>query len=317
MPAKQRSSVVAVFHDHTRAQEAVRALRQAGFSEDQIGVVGRHHEKDVAAASEGSKAGAGAATGVAAGAGIAALWSLGITFGVVPVIGPILAAGPLAAALLSAAGGAAAGGLVGALIGLGIPEHEAKYYEGEFHAGRTIVTVHANGRSDEAWAILQRYGAYNRETAATSTAASAVPAATATGAARTEAGQTVQVHEEHLHATKQPVETGEVRVRKEVHTEQQNVQVPVTREEVVIERRPASGHASTSDIRPGEEVRIPVKEEKVHVEKEAVVKEEVNVGKRKVHDTEHVSGTVRKEEVKVEETGNVEVHNRADVHERK
>ena len=52
-------------------------------------------------------------------------------------------------------------------------------------------------------------------------------------------------------------------------------------------------------------------------EKEAVVKEEVSVGKRKVHDTEHVSGTVRKEEVKVEETGNVEVHNRTDVHERK
>jgi len=304
----QRSTVVGVFNDRARAQEAVRALKQAGFREEQIGVVSRSDENEHGTA-QGSKAGEGAATGLAAGAGIAALWSLGISFGVLPVIGPILAAGPIAAALLSAAGGAAAGGLVGALIGLGIPEDEAKYYETEFHAGRTIVTVRAEGQSDEAWAILHRYGAYNREMVAAAATTSA-PAASAASAVRTRGEETVKVHEEHLHATKQPVETGEVRVRKEVHTEQQTLNVPVTREEVVIERRPASGHASASDIRPGEEIRIPVKEEKVHVEKEAVVKEEVTVGKRKVTDTEKVSGTVRKEEVKVEQAGDVEVHAR-------
>ena len=70
------------------------------------------------------------------------------------------------------------------------------------------------------------------------------------------------------------------------------------------ERRPASGHASASDIRAGEEVRIPVKEDRVHVEKEAVVTEEVEVGKRKVQDTEHVSGQVRHEELKIEKEGN-------------
>jgi len=303
----QRSTVVGVFNDRARAQEAVRALKAAGFREEQIGVVTRSDETEHGTA-EGSKAGAGAATGLAAGAGIAALWSLGISFGVLPVIGPILAAGPIAAALLSAAGGAAAGGLVGALIGLGIPEEEAKYYESEFHSGRTIVTVRAEGRADEGWAILHRYGAYNREMVAA--AATSTHAAPAASAVRSEAGETVKLHEEKLHATKQPVETGEVRVHKEVHTEQQTLNVPVTREEVVIERRPASGHASTSDIRPGEEVRIPVKEEKVHVQKEAVVKEEVSVGKRKVTDTEKVSGTVRKEEIKVEEKGEVEVHDR-------
>jgi len=303
----QRSTVVGVFNDRARAQEAVRALKQAGFREEQIGVVARHEETEHAVA-EGSKAGAGAATGLAAGAGIAALWSLGISLGVLPVIGPILAAGPIAAALLSAAGGAAAGGLVGALIGLGIPEDEAKYYESEFQSGRTIVTVHAEGRTEEAWTILHRHGAYNREMVAAAT--TTAPAAHAASAVRTHAGETVKVHEEQLHATKRPVETGEVRVRKEVHTEQQTLNVPVTREEVVIERRPASGHASTSDIRPGEEVRIPVKEEKVHVEKEAVVKEEVSVGKRKVTENEKVSGTVRKEEVKVEREGEVEVHSR-------
>jgi len=122
----------------------------------------------------------------------------------------------------------------------------------------------------------------------------------------------MKVHEEHLHATKTPVQTGEVQVRKEVHTEHQTMNVPVTREEVVIERRPASGHASTSDLKPGEEIRIPVKEEKVHVTKEAVVKEEVSVGKRTVTETEQVGGTVRKEEVKVERKGDVDVHDRTD-----
>ena len=54
-------------------------------------------------------------------------------------------------------------------------------------------------------------------------------------------------------------------------------------------------------------MRIPVREEKVSVTKDAVVIEEVKVGKRLVKDTEHVSGQVRKEEVKVEQTGNVDV----------
>lgn len=75
----------------------------------------------------------------------------------------------------------------------------------------------------------------------------------------------MQVHEEQLRARKRPVETGAVRVRKDVVTEQQTIQVPVTREEVVIERRPASGTASAGDIRSGEEIRVPVKEERVNV----------------------------------------------------
>ena len=121
-------------------------------------------------------------------------------------------------------------------------------------------------------------------------------------------GQTMKLHEEQLHARKEQVETGEVRVRKEVTTEHKTLDVPVQREEVVIERRPASGQATSGDIRPGEEVRIPVREEQVRVEKTPVVKEEVTVGKRKVQDTEHVGGTVRKEEVKVEQKGDVDVH---------
>jgi uncharacterized protein (TIGR02271 family) len=122
------------------------------------------------------------------------------------------------------------------------------------------------------------------------------------------ADQKIQVREEELQAQKRPVEAGEVRVRKEVTTEHKTLEVPVRHEEVVIERHPVSGQrASSADIREGEEVRIPVMDEEVDVQKRAVVKEEVSVGKRVVQDTERVGGEVRKEHVRVEREGDVDV----------
>ena len=111
-----------------------------------------------------------------------------------------------------------------------------------------------------------------------------------------------------MHATKRLVQAGEVRVRKEVVTETKNIEVPVEREEVVIERHPVAGRPpAAGDIRAGEEVRIPVKEEQVHVQKKAVVTEEVTVGKRKVQGTERVADTVKKEQLKVERESDVDV----------
>jgi len=322
MATTNRTTIVGVFHDRQQANRAVEELKQLGFRDDQIGVAARHTESGDATATEhGSLAEEGALTGALAGAGLGALVGLGIIAGVIPAIGPVIAGGTLAALLANAAGGAAIAGLAGALIGAGIPEEEASYYQDQFEAGRIIVTVKANGRADEATAILRKYGAYDMHTEGTSLAEGASraraavsgaertttsgPTGTATGRpVGTSAGQqTIKVHEEQLHAHKQPVEAGEVRVHKEIVTETKTLEVPVTREEVVIERRPASGRSSSSEFREGEEVRIPVKEEQVHVEKEAVVTEEVTVGKRTVHDTQQVSGTVRKEQVKVEREG--------------
>jgi hypothetical protein len=166
MATKTQSSttVVGVFPSRAAAENAVAELKSAGFTNSEISLIGRNPDGEVKA--EGSKAAAGAATGAAVGAGAAALASLGMTFGVIPVVGPILAIGPLAAALLSAAGGAAAGGLVGGLVGLGLSEHEAKYYEGEVKSGRFLVTVHSASRYDEAWNILHGLGAYNHATRA-------------------------------------------------------------------------------------------------------------------------------------------------------
>lgn len=189
----KQGTAVGVFRDEDRAQEAVRALRQAGFTESQISVVSRHNPDGTP-----SDAAGGAASGAAS------LWSLGISFGFIPVIGPILAAGPIAAALLSAAGGGGGGGIVGSLVGMGMSEDDATYYEDEFKSGRTLVTVKDDDRTDDAWSILQRHGAYSRDTAATDSMATAA----STGTARTsKTGETVRLH--------QATEKGSGTVRKE------------------------------------------------------------------------------------------------------
>ena len=122
-----------------------------------------------------------------------------------------------------------------------------------------------------------------------------------------ESGERVQLREEELRARKETAQTGEVGIRKEVVAEQRTMEVPVTREEVIIERHPVEPRPAGSDIREGEEIRVPLREEQVRVEKQPVVTEEVSVGKRPVQETERVEGTVRREEARVEETGNVEV----------
>jgi uncharacterized protein (TIGR02271 family) len=305
MTMQKNTTVVGVFHDPAQAQQAVRDLKAAGFRDDQIGVVS-HDKGTKQTDTKGAHVAEGAVAGVATGAGIGALWALGISVGLLPGIGPAIAGGLLASVLASAAAGGAVAGVAGALVGLGIPEEDATYYEGEFKAGRTIVTVNATGRSDEAWSILHAHGAYNRQTMNATDATPAV-ATRATESVSTAEGKTIPVREEKLQARKTPVKKGEVKVRKEVVTENETIQVPVTREEVVIERRPASGRASAADIKAGEEIRIPITEEQVRVDKDTVVKGEVTVGKRKVTGTETVSGRVRKEKVKVEKEGAVDV----------
>jgi uncharacterized protein (TIGR02271 family) len=119
--------------------------------------------------------------------------------------------------------------------------------------------------------------------------------------------RTLELRGELLRAVKQRVQSGEIRLRKDIVTENQTINVPVTREEVIVERIPADQAggrpASGAPIGEGEEVRIPVSEERVTVTKEPVVTGQVRVQKRAVQDTQQVSDTVRHEEVRVENEG--------------
>lgn len=164
VPRVNRETIIGVFSSQADAQAAIRDLRDAGFGETEIGVVA--HDEDGGEAvrdADGNMAAEGAVAGAATGAGVGALWAVGIAAGLLPAIGPIVAGGILGSILASAAGGAAAAGLAGALIGLGIPEDEVEYYEGELRSGRSLVTVKTGARSNEAWTIMERHGAYDME----------------------------------------------------------------------------------------------------------------------------------------------------------
>jgi uncharacterized protein (TIGR02271 family) len=110
----------------------------------------------------------------------------------------------------------------------------------------------------------------------------------------------VQRTEEELAAGTREREAGELRVRKNVRTDRESVEVPTRHEEVSVERVPLSGEASEAQI--GEdEVNVPVTEEEVVVSKRPVVKEEVRIRKDVVEDTEVVEEDVRREEIDVED----------------
>ena len=157
---QMQGPLVALFEQREQARRAVHDLREAGFTEDRIGMITQDIKETAAAVmpTEESKWPEGVVAGGLTGASIGGLWALGITAGMLPAIGPIIAGGLLASVVASAAGGAAVGGIVGGLIGLGIPEEHAKLYETEFRSGRTIITVQAADRLDEAAEILRRNG---------------------------------------------------------------------------------------------------------------------------------------------------------------
>jgi uncharacterized protein (TIGR02271 family) len=102
--------------------------------------------------------------------------------------------------------------------------------------------------------------------------------------------------EEEVHVGKREVQAGEVRIGKHVESEHRRENVDIMRDEVRVERRPATG-AAPGEIRgAGDEIRVPIVEEEVVVEKRPVVKEELIVSKERVRDTRPVDVEVRKEE---------------------
>jgi uncharacterized protein (TIGR02271 family) len=161
------------------------------------------------------------------------------------------------------------------------------------NTGGALVTV-TGSRAAEARAILEQDGADISDRVNPGLANEGV--------------QRIQLREERLSARKQTVQAGEVQVHKDVITETRTVDVPVSHEEVVIERRPVTDRTvADTPIGQDETIRVPLNREEVTLEKQAYVREEVEVGKRSVTETEHLSGTVRREEARVENTGDVHI----------
>ncbi|WP_082423139.1 YsnF/AvaK domain-containing protein [Paenibacillus dakarensis] len=375
--------IVGAFSTEQEATQAIEDLKQQGFGTEEISVIAKDRD-DVTTINEetGTKAPEGLASGAATGGILGGVTGLlaGLGALAIPGIGPIVAAGPIAATLTGAAVGAGAGGLVGGLIGLGIPEDEAKEYDEYVEEGRILVLVETDeDRTNKVYDTFRRNntlnehhynqgGSYTGNTglnldSRTESAAAAEETvqdpnlyqgygagmgnagmnnAGTGGAAGTGTGdipehytnrqtdtdldtdlsdrltmendiedtthRTMPLREEKLDINKERVQSGEVTLHKEVIEEQKTIEVPVTHEEVVVERRAVSdGSTANGTIGEDETIRIPVSEERVEVNKRPVVTGEVEVRKEEVQDTEHVQDTVKKEQAHVDKSGNLSV----------
>ena len=135
----------------SQADTIIQNLQAAGFSGNNISVLMADKGGTGDFAHEhNTKAPEGAATGASAGAmlGGALGWLTGIGALAIPGLGPFIAAGPIMAALGGVAIGGTVGGLTGALIGMGIPEFEAKKYEGKVKLGSSLISVHSEDSNE-------------------------------------------------------------------------------------------------------------------------------------------------------------------------
>ena len=161
-----KRSALCLVDNEDQAEAIVERLRSAGFSDNDISVLFPDKEstrdfahKKATKMPEGATLGAG--TGGAVGGTIGLLAGIGAL--AIPGLGPFIAAGPIMAALSGGAIGAGIGGLTGALVGLGIPEYEAKRYEGKVKEGSILISVHSEN-SDElsrAKAAFKELGAHD------------------------------------------------------------------------------------------------------------------------------------------------------------
>jgi hypothetical protein len=143
----KNTAAFGIYPDQVSVSEAVDALKHAGFRNTDISVLFPEntgskdfgHEKH-------TKAPEGAVAGASSGAiiGGALGWLAGIGALGIPGIGPFVAAGPIVAMLSGIGVGGTVGGLTGALIGVGIPEYEAKRYEGRIRNGGILLSVHCD-----------------------------------------------------------------------------------------------------------------------------------------------------------------------------
>jgi hypothetical protein len=144
-----RGTVVGLFRNQADAERAIRDLKDAGIDESRIGVamLDRDSQRELAEDSTGPIL--GGAVGLLVGVGALAI----------PGVGPIIAGGALATTLAGAGIGAAAGALIGALVTMGVPEDDARYFETGLRQGSVLVTATTGSRESEAREILRASGA--------------------------------------------------------------------------------------------------------------------------------------------------------------
>ena len=173
-----KASVYCTAKTVEQAENIVSSLKAANFTNNDISALlpDKRTTKDFAH-EHNTKAPEGATTGGVAGLGVGAAlgWLAGIGALAIPGVGPFIAAGPIMAALSGAAIGTATGGVIGALVGMGIPEFEAKRFDSKLREGNILISVHTEDgkQRDVAKDIFKAAGADNISSASEGNARSA------------------------------------------------------------------------------------------------------------------------------------------------
>jgi len=159
-------TTVGVFRSRAQAKRAIDELKSLGYQDSQIGLIAKDEtglgESDGTRSRWEEGTGVGAATGALAGLGVATAIAL------VTPLGPLLAGGVLVSILAGAGVGAATGTVVGGLVGLGVNEEEALFYEERVYDGHFVVTVETADLGDDVRTMFRRHEGYDFETADTS-----------------------------------------------------------------------------------------------------------------------------------------------------
>lgn len=150
-------TTIGVFPNKLRAEEAIEDLRKSGVSDADISCVYRDMDGDLTDSQTGEKIGTGAAGGATTGAVVGAIAGLIVANGILPGLGTLFVAGPLATALgftggaaatvAGAATGAVAGGLIGGLANLGVSDEDATLYERHVLSGEVLVISRSDAES--------------------------------------------------------------------------------------------------------------------------------------------------------------------------
>jgi uncharacterized protein (TIGR02271 family) len=289
-------TVVGYFSSQVQAEAAINALKQAGFQQSQIGVVAQSSQAGFASSKAQQT---GTSQAYKAGHSAGGAWESVKNFFSGNAAEPY--AGESSKETFNdrvvTPEDYASDDVNHSLAGLSVPPDHARYFGhqlGNSNEG-AIVTVTAGEREEEAIEILEENGADIGDDAADFDYGAA--------ATKPTSARNIQLFGEVLRVHKDRVSRGEVRIRKEVSTTTQSVEVPVTREELVVERVPVSGQQAASNATfTSEEIRIPLSEERASVEKQAVVREEVRLGKKEVTNVESFDEQVRSEELKVDQS---------------
>jgi hypothetical protein len=147
LEGKMPKAVICVVRTEEDANQLMNRLKEAEFSAQEVSIItqDRRERKELKHASTLSRLEGLAAGALGGGALLGGLgWIAGIVALSIPGIGPILAAGPVVAALADAAIGGGIGLVGGAILGLRMPDHIARYYEEALQNGHSLVAVHTD-----------------------------------------------------------------------------------------------------------------------------------------------------------------------------